>query len=59
MKYNVTLVRVGYSYSTVTVDAESKREAEKLAMDKAGTCGWNEADAEFYADDVEEADEDD
>lgn len=60
MKYEVEITRVSYSTLTFGVEAESKEQAEKLAMEQAYNTGWDEDSAEYeinYAIETEMTDE--
>lgn len=51
MTYDVTVARIGYSFITVTVDADDKAEAESIALEEAENNGyWDECDAQFEID---------
>ena len=60
MKYEVEITRVSYSTLTFGVEAESKEQAEKLAMEQAYNTSWDEDSAEYeidYAIETEMTDE--
>ena len=35
-KFEIPVTRIGYSYKTITVEANSQEEAEEIALDTAG-----------------------
>lgn len=49
-KYEVGIARTGYSYRTITVEAESEEEAEIIAQDTAGGYEFSESNAEYEVD---------
>jgi hypothetical protein len=53
-KYNVSVVRVSYCSREIEVEASSEEEAGMLAVEKAGDYEFNEHDADYSVDDVEE-----
>ena len=50
-KYSINLVRIGYAFTSVEVEATSQREAEEKALDMAGDLDYSEKDAEYKIDD--------
>lgn len=47
MKYEVEITRISYSTVTFGVEANSRKEAEELAMDEAYNTGFDEDSAEY------------
>ena len=52
--YTVNVVRIGYGFGQITVNADSVKEARKLALEKAGNYIYNEKSAEYKTDYVKE-----
>ena len=50
MKYEVEITRISYATVTFGVEADSKEEAEELAMDQAYSTGFDEDDARYEVD---------
>lgn len=48
-KYDVNLLRTGFSFATITVDADSCKEAEQKALEEAGDHEYSEKNAEYTA----------
>ena len=59
MKYEVEVTRISYATITVTVDAESRDEAEDLAMDEAYNTSFDEDSADYQIDSCIEVEGDD
>ena len=59
MKYEVEVTRISYATITVTVDAESKDEAEELAMDEAYNTSFDEDSADYQIESCISVDDDD
>lgn len=49
MKYIVDVCRVGYSYTTIEVEAENEEMAKEIAVDEAANYEFSEKDAEYSA----------
>lgn len=54
MKYQVSLVRIGYGFNTIEIEAESEGEARDKALDQAGDHEYSEKTAEYDIDTIEE-----
>lgn len=50
MKYEVEITRISYATVTFGVEANSKEEAKKLAMEQAYNTGFNEDTADYEID---------
>ena len=53
-KYKVTIIRTSWSSCEFEVDAENEHDAQKLAHDKAVNTVFDEYDAEYTVDNIEE-----
>jgi len=50
-KFSINLVRIGYAFASVEVEATSLEDAESKALDMAGDLDYHEKDAEYKIDD--------
>ena len=53
-KYHVQMVRIGYGFHTIEVVAKNPNEARLKALDDAGNHSYNEKDANYEVEDIEE-----
>ena len=56
MKYEVEITRISYSTITFGVEADSREEAEELAMEQAYNTGFDEDTADYEVDSCCESD---
>ena len=56
MKYEVEITRISYSTITFGVEADSREEAEELAMEQAYNTGFDEDTADYEIDSCIESD---
>ena len=56
MKYEVEITRISYSTITFGVEANSREEAEELAMEQAYNTGFDEDTADYEVDSCIESD---
>ena len=53
-KYKVTIIRTSWSSCEFEVEAENEHDAQELAYDKAVNTVFDEYDAEYTVDNIEE-----
>lgn len=46
-KFEIPVTRIGYSYKTITVEANSQKEAEEIALDTAGDEEFSERESDY------------
>ena len=46
-RYKVHVIRTGYGHHDIEVDANSKKEAEKKALEQAGDYDFSEYDSDY------------
>jgi hypothetical protein len=50
-KFLIPVVRIGYGFKTIEVEAESQEEAEELALDEAGDHEYSEKESQYEIED--------
>jgi hypothetical protein len=48
-EFTVSVMRTSYSFKNIVVKAKTRKEAESLAIDEAGSYEFSESDAEYEA----------
>lgn len=46
-KFSIPVVRIGYGFKTIEVEADSQEEAEELALDEAGDYEYSEKESQY------------
>ena len=52
MKYEVEILRIGYSSRTFEIEADNEEQAENLALEEAYNTGFDEYNADYEIGDV-------
>lgn len=45
--FKIEVMRIGYGYTTINVEAESQAEADKLALEEAGSHSYTEKHSDY------------
>lgn len=59
MRFEVLITRMSYASLNFGVEASSKEEAEKKALELARNTSWDEDGADYNVDEITESDRDD
>lgn len=54
MKFNVHVMRIGYAFRIIQVEAKNPKEAEELALEEAGNHEYSEKSSEYSVQEVDE-----